>query len=77
MRNGLTRCAECGTMTPNEFCSRECEDLYTYGSQEAGRSILEFSETGHISTKGRKPKKWEPPSIALPGEPVDLDNLPF
>lgn len=74
MKSGLTQCAECGTLTPNDFCSRECEDLFTYGSSQAGRSLL-----GEISTShhGKRPTTWGAARVAVPGEPVDLDSLPF
>lgn len=77
MKSGLTQCAECGTLTPNDFCSRECEDLFTYGSHQAGRSLLAMGEMGRIGVKGGRPRRWEPPSVAVPGEPVDFENLPF
>ena len=74
MKSGLTQCAECGTLTPNDFCSRECEDLYIYGSAQAGRSLLSEISTSH---HGKRPTSRGAARAAVPREPVNLENLPF
>ncbi|MFZ3343357.1 MAG: hypothetical protein WA213_20940 [Terriglobales bacterium] len=81
MKSGLTQCAECGTLTPNDFCSRECEDLFTYGSdRQPGHSLLDW-EMGHKKTGKRgAQKKWDgplPPSKTFDECAIDLNELPF
>jgi hypothetical protein len=73
----MNRCRECGALTADEFCRKECEDLFVYGSSQAGRSLLPMRELGSISTKGHRPKIWEPPSVPASRQPIDYEKLPF
>lgn len=67
-------------MTANDFCSRECEDLFTYGSDsQPGHSLVDW-EMGHSVGDRRRKRKWDgplPPSKPFDECVIDLNELPF
>ena len=74
------RCIECGAAVPlgEPFCSDNCRDIFNYPQPSAGRCIVQEVACSTVARPGDGGRREPlPPSAALPGDPVDFDQLPF
>lgn len=57
MASESSRCEECGASCERDFCSPQCEELWTHGpSKPPGWSLLEVG-INHIIAKGQSKAK--------------------
>jgi len=68
------RCIECGAAVPlgEPFCSDNCHDIWNYAQMGAGRSLVQDVRCATLGNDRRGAEPL-PPSVAVPGDPVDFD----